>query len=89
MNCIVPTPKQEVLSEQVCPDIFVNSVPGNMSNFICVPSPTMVGAFRFECAYHPGYYLAYRAPNHLRVVRKIEDAENTKIDFMLVNIGTG
>eukprot|EP00392_Amoebophrya_sp_AT5.2_P006060 g6070.t1 len=40
---------------------------GNLINFIAVPSPTMTNAFRFECAYYPGAYLAYKEPNHLRV----------------------
>merc|ERR1719316_644707 len=31
-------------------------------NFIAVPSPWYEGAFRFEAAYHPGHFLAFRPP---------------------------
>lgn len=57
-------------------------------NFIVVPSPTMLGAYRFEAAYYPGSYLAFKAPHHLRVLKKIEDTENTIIDFSLVKYDT-
>ncbi|CAD7972628.1 unnamed protein product [Amoebophrya sp. A25] len=57
-------------------------------NFIAVPSPTMTNAFRFEAAYFPGAYLAFKEPNHLRVITQIDDAAKTSIDFSLVKYDT-
>ena len=48
----------------------------------------MIGAYRFEAAYYPGFYLAFKAPNHLRVLKQIDDQENTIIDFSLVKYDT-
>ena len=45
---------------------------GHLINFIAVPSPTLANAFRFECAYYPGAYLAYKEPNHLRVIKQVQ-----------------
>lgn len=61
--------------------------PGTMpdsTNVIAVASPVFQGAYRFEGAHFPGHYLAYKPPNHLRMVGGVVD-ETTAIDFQLVD----
>ena len=68
---------------------LTQSTDGPLINFIAVPSPVMVGAFRFESAYYPGTFLAYRQPNKLLVVRQRgEENVNCSIDFSMVKFET-
>merc|ERR1719388_522172 len=53
-------------------------------NFITVPSAIFDGAFRFEAAYRPGYFLAFRPPTALRMV-PYADQSNLVVDFSLVD----
>jgi len=57
-----------------------------MVNFIVLPSPYYEGAFRFEAAYHQGYFIAFRPPTGLRVVPNIDGSDsNCVIDFALID----
>ncbi|CAD7944886.1 unnamed protein product [Amoebophrya sp. A120] len=85
MNLTFSELTDEVLESELQ---LTSSQLGNLINFIAVPSPTMTNAFRFEAAYYPGAYLAYKEPNHLRVIKQMEDAEKTSVDFMLVKYDT-
>jgi len=61
--------------------------PGTMpdsANVVAVASPVFKRAFRFEAAQFPGHYLAFRPPNHIRMVGGVVD-ESTAIDFILVD----
>lgn len=64
--------------------VTANQVSHQIS-YIAVPSPTMANAYRFEAAFHPGFWLAWREPNHLRVLNQIEENDDrTSIDFQLL-----
>lgn len=54
------------------------------TNVVAVASPLVQGAFRFEAAHFPGRYLAFRPPQHLRMIGGTVD-ESYSVDFMLVD----
>lgn len=54
-------------------------------NFITVASPVYEGAFRFEVAYHRGFYLAFLPPTHLRVIPYNGEDRSRVIDFSFVD----
>lgn len=56
-------------------------------NFIAVTSPAYEGAFRFEAAYHRGYFLTFLPPTHLRVAPYGEEDDAGVVDFALVDFG--
>lgn len=55
-------------------------------NFIVMPSPYYEGAFRFEAAYNPGYFIAFRPPTALRVIPYADGMDtNCIVDFSLID----
>jgi len=66
------------------PETMLSHVQGPETFFIAVASPELQGAFRFEAAFFPGYYLAFKPPTHLQVVNTIENGL-TVADFVLVD----
>merc|ERR1712217_168812 len=57
-------------------------------NFIVQPSPWYTGAWRFEAASTPGWFLCFQPPTHLRMVKQApRAASHTQcvLDFTLVD----
>lgn len=53
-------------------------------NLIVSASPFSQGAYRFEGAFWPGRYMAYRSPEQLRMAGKVDEG-NDVADFVLVD----
>eukprot|EP00927_Polykrikos_kofoidii_P009466 TRINITY_DN13948_c0_g3_i1.p1 TRINITY_DN13948_c0_g3~~TRINITY_DN13948_c0_g3_i1.p1 ORF type:complete len:1208 (+),score=207.83 TRINITY_DN13948_c0_g3_i1:120-3626(+) len=73
-----------------CPDadvVLSLSQDPRFANLIAVASPFSQGAFRFEGAFWPDHYLAFRPPGGLRMTGSVDDA-NDAIDFVLVDYNT-
>jgi len=57
-------------------------------NFIVQPSPWYSGAWRFEASNHPGWFLCFQPPTHLRMVSQAPKAishAGCVLDFTLVD----
>merc|ERR1719191_1564338 len=66
-------------------EIMLSTAADNQTTaVVAIASPHFERGFRFECAFYPGHYLAFKPPTHMRIVNRIEDP-GVVIDFVLVD----